>query len=72
MRKILTISIDSDLKKRIDESSKYYKISRSELVKKALEKYIAIQEFRDIRENLLPYAEKVGILVDKDIYNETK
>jgi len=70
MREALTISIDSKLKRKIEDSSKNYNMSKSELVKKAIEKYIAVQEFRDLREQLLPYAERVGILTDDDIYNE--
>ncbi len=70
MREILTISIDSKLKEKIEKSSKKFNVSKSELVKKAVEKYIAIQEFRDIRELLIPYAEKKGILTDEDVYNK--
>ena len=70
MRQILTISIDSKLKDKIEKSSKKFNVSKSELVKKAVEKYIAIEEFRDIREHLIPYAEKVNILTDDDVYKQ--
>ena len=70
MRDILTISIDSKLKDKINKSSKKFNVSKSELVKKAIEKYIAVQEFRELREKLLPYSEKTGILTDEDVYNK--
>jgi metal-responsive CopG/Arc/MetJ family transcriptional regulator len=35
MREILSVSIDKDLKKRINEASKLYAISKSEVVKRA-------------------------------------
>lgn len=70
MREILTISIDAKLKNIIEKSSKKFNVSKSELVKKAVEKYITIEEFRDIREQLIPYAEKKDVLTDEDVYKQ--
>jgi len=70
MREILTISIDPKLKNEVDRISEKMHISKSELVKKALEKYILHQEFSDIRETLLPYGEKAGYYTDEDIFND--
>jgi len=41
MREILSISIAEKLKKKIDKASKKYKLSKSMLVKHAVERYIA-------------------------------
>ena len=70
MREILTISIGSKLKKQITAASKKYKVSKSELVKNALEKYLASEEFYSVREKLIPYAARKDYLTDDDIYND--
>jgi len=63
MRQILTISLDPKLKEKIEKSSKKFNVSKSELVKKAVEKYIAVQEFNDIREILI-------LMLKKQVYSQ--
>ena len=70
MRQILTISIDSKLKKKVDKAASRFKISKSELVKKAIEKYIIQKEFQELRNILIPYGEKAGFFTDDDIFKE--
>ncbi|HPK44164.1 MAG TPA: ribbon-helix-helix protein, CopG family [Spirochaetota bacterium] len=40
MREILTISIDSKLKEEVEKAAVTFNVSKSELVTKAIEKYI--------------------------------
>jgi len=70
MREILSISIDSQLKNKVEIAAKKFNISKSELVKNAIEKYILHQELNEIRNILIPYAEKAGFFTDDDIFNE--
>ncbi len=70
MREIMTISIDRNLKKKVEDAAGRFNISKSELVKKAIEKYIIHEEFHEIRKLLVPYGEKAGALTDEDIFNE--
>ena len=70
MREILSISLDKSLKDKIARAAKRFRISRSELVKKAIEKYIAHEEFHELRELLVPYGEKAGYYTDEDIFND--
>ncbi len=70
MREILSISIDKSLKDKVNNVAKHFHISKSELVKKAIEKYIAHQEFQEIREILIPYAEKAGYYTDEEIFED--
>ncbi|HNR88853.1 MAG TPA: ribbon-helix-helix protein, CopG family [Spirochaetota bacterium] len=69
MREILTISIDKHLKRKVEKAAGMLHVSKSELVKKAIEKYIAHEELRVIRETLVPYGEKSGCFTDEDIFN---
>jgi len=70
MREILSISLDSKLKDRIEQASKLYHISKSEIVKKAVEKYLLNKELNELRDILIPYAEKAGYFSDEDVFKE--
>lgn len=70
MREILSISIDKNLKNRVEEASVKYKISKSELIKKAIEKYIAHTELREIRNILVPRGEEAGYYTDEDVFDD--
>ena len=41
-----------------------------EYIKKAIEKYIAHEELKEIRNILIPYAEKAGYFTDEDIFKD--
>ena len=49
-------------------AAKKYKLSKSEIVKLAVEKYIAHEDLRALRNTLVPFAEKAGYLTDEDIF----
>ncbi|MBN1412424.1 MAG: ribbon-helix-helix protein, CopG family [Spirochaetales bacterium] len=70
MREVLSISIDKTLKKKVEKAAKMFHLTKSELIKKAIEKYIAHEELRELRNILVPYAEKAGYLSDEDIFKE--
>jgi predicted transcriptional regulator len=69
MREILSISLDKSLKDKVEKTAERLNVSKSELVKKAIEKYIAHEDLKDIRSILLPYAEKAGFYTDEDVFN---
>ena len=70
MRDILTVSVSSEMKKKLNSMAKKYKLSKSEIVKTAVNKYLAVAEFRELRKKMLPYSEKAGYLTDEDIFND--
>jgi predicted transcriptional regulator len=70
MREILTISVDHALKTKLNKTAKKLHVTRSELVKRAIEKYIVKEEIIDIRNILIPYAEKAGYYTDDDVFND--
>ena len=70
MREILTISIDKNLKNRVNKIASKLKISKSELVKKEIEKYIIHEEISSLRKIFIPKAEKLGYFTDEDIFKE--
>ena len=70
MREVFSISIEKSLKQKVDKAAKMLHVSKSELVKKALEKYIAHEELKELRAMLIPLGEKAGFLTDEDIFND--
>ncbi len=72
MREILSISIGSKLKKKINTAAKKYKTTKSDIVINAVEKYLTTIEFQGVREKLMPYAKKKGYFTDEDIYNDNE
>ncbi len=70
MRQILTVSINPILKKKLESISRKKHLTKSEIINKALDKYLLHDEFYNIRDSLVPYAEKAGFYSDEDIYND--
>ena len=70
MREILSISVDKSLKEKVEQAAGRFHISKSELIKKAIEKYIAHAELREIREKLISHAESSGYFSDEDIFKD--
>ncbi len=68
MREAVTISLSKELKERLDKLANSEKINRSDIVKEALKRYLAVNEFQKIRRQMIPKAESRGIFSDEDIY----
>ena len=70
MKNVITIRLDEELDKMLNQASRKLKQSRSEVVRDSLRRQLSIQYFEALRKNALPYAEKKGYLTDDDILNE--
>ncbi len=70
MREPLTISVSERLKEKIDALAERRDLNRSELVREALESYLRLEEFRELRRQMLPRAEAQGIVTDQDVFDE--
>lgn len=70
MREPLTISVSERLKEKIDALAERRDLNRSELVREALESYLRLEEFRELRRKMLPRAEAQGIVTDQDVFDE--
>ncbi|MEX0608051.1 MAG: ribbon-helix-helix protein, CopG family [Balneolaceae bacterium] len=66
----LTIRIDKELEQLLEESSKKSGRSKSELVRQALKRQLAVESFQQLRKELLPYGEAQGWLTDEDVFHE--
>ena len=68
MRETVTISLPEELKSRLDETAEEQGVTRSDLVRQALQDYLLVRRFRRLRKELIPYAEAQGIYSDEDVF----
>ncbi|MDH5718831.1 MAG: ribbon-helix-helix domain-containing protein [Spirochaetia bacterium] len=68
MRNVISISLDEDLKQKVDKLAKSKNMKRSNIVKEALVKYLFIEEMKNTRKQLRPYAVKAGFFSDENIF----
>lgn len=68
MRQTVAVSLPADLTARLDVVASEEGTSRSEVVREAVRRYLALREFQKIRESLIPYAEAAGVLSDEDVF----
>ena len=64
----LTIRLDRDLERQLSRAAKRSGRSRSEIVRDALRRQLAITQFQDLRRRILPLAEAAGYLTDEDVF----
>ena len=64
----ITITIPSKMKAQLDRWSKREQQKKSEIVRDALRQYFVRREFRELREKMVPRAQKMGIYTDEDVF----
>lgn len=64
----ITIRLPEKLQKELDVVTKAEKASRSEIIREAITRYIAIKRFQQLRKQVLPFAEAEGLLTDEDVF----
>jgi len=64
----ITVNIPQRVKNRLERLSKQQRRKESTIVRSALERYLSRLEFRAIREELVPEAQKRGIHTDDDVF----
>ncbi len=65
---VMTIRIPPALAKSIQQTSKRRKVSKSDIAREAIERYIKVLEFEDMRALLVPKAQALGIFTDEDVF----
>lgn len=64
----VTIRLDENLQRDLDRFSQQLGRSRSDLVRDAVRRQLALLRFEQARQSLLPLAEAQGILTDEDVF----
>ena len=68
MRQTVAVSLPADLTTRLDAVAEEEGTSRSEVVRDAVRRYLALRQFQKVRESVIPYAEAAGVLTDDDVF----
>ena len=67
--KLINVRIPAQLQKKLQEISRQEKKPVSDLVRESLREFIAVRRFRQLRKQVLPFAEAQGLVTDDDILN---
>lgn len=70
MKNAITIRIDEELERRIDDIVRRTGRSRSDIVREALRRQLSVLSFDRVRERIAPFAEASGYLLDEDVFDE--
>ena len=70
MKGALTIRLDCDLQRRLDRVCKQSGRTRSEVVRDALRRQLALLQFEQLRRQIMPFAEARGYLTDEDVFRD--
>ena len=66
----LTIRLDPELEKQLDRLAARTGRSRSEIVREALRRQLAMSQFQELRKRMMPFAEAAGYLTDEDVFRD--
>ena len=68
MRGTITVRLPEKLQRDLDRVIKAEKTSKSDVIRDAIERYIALKRFQQLRKKVLPFAEAEGLVTDEDIF----
>ncbi|MGH7864658.1 MAG: ribbon-helix-helix protein, CopG family [Candidatus Binataceae bacterium] len=69
-RNVVTVRLDDRLAPLLDKVCRRSRRTRSQVIRDALWRQLAIAEFNDLRRRAIPYAEARGYLTDEDIFRD--
>ena len=64
----VTIRLEPELQKLLDQICKQSGRTRSEVLRDALKRQISIIQFEQLRRQMMPFAEARGYLTDEDVF----
>ncbi len=70
MQEVVTIRLDAELQRELDEVCEQLGRTRSEVVRDALRRQLSLMRFEHTRRRLTPYAEARGYLTDEDVFRD--
>jgi predicted transcriptional regulator len=70
MTTTISIRIDPELDKLLSSTAKRTGRAKSDLVREALRRQLAVESFQQLRNVILPFAEAQGLLTDEDVWRE--
>ena len=68
MSETITIRLSEKLQQELKTVVRLEKTSKSEIIRDAVTRYLAVKRFKHLQKQLLPFAKRRGLLIDKDIF----
>ena len=68
MRNSVTIRLDQDLERMLDQFCRRSKRTRSEVVRDALRRQLSLMTFEQLRHQAMPFAAAHSFLADEDVF----
>jgi predicted transcriptional regulator len=68
MSTAVTIDLDEELDRRLEQAAQNSGKSRGEIVRDALRRQLALMRFEQVRQRVMPFAEAEGYLTDEDVF----
>jgi predicted transcriptional regulator len=65
----ITVRIDDELAPILDEVCKRSGRTRSEVIRSALKRHLAVMRFQQLRRQTMPFAAAHGFLTDEDVFD---
>ena len=66
----ITVRIPDDLKNDLQRISEAEHKPLSDLVRESVRRFVAVEQFRQLRRKALPIAESQGYLTDEDVFSK--
>ena len=70
MKATLTIRLDEELERWLEQLCQQTGRNRSEIVRDALRRQLSMLRFEHLRRRILPFAEARGYLTDEDVFRD--
>ena len=70
MTNAVTIRLDRALARQLARMSKRLGRTRSDVVRDALRRQLALLQFEEVRQRIAPFAEAAGYLTDEDVFRD--
>jgi predicted transcriptional regulator len=70
MGSAVTVRLDDDLERTLDEVCERSGRSRAEIIEDALRRQLSLFRFEELRRKTLPFAEARGYLTDEDVFRD--
>lgn len=70
MNATVTVRLDEDLVRELDEVAETLGCSRSAIMREALRRRLSVLRLESLREEIMPLAEDRGYLTDEDVFRD--
>jgi metal-responsive CopG/Arc/MetJ family transcriptional regulator len=68
MTETITIRLPKKIQEELEKVVRKEKTSKSEVIREAIARYLAVKRFQQLRKQVLPFAEAQGLLTDEDVF----